>query len=582
MDKRKRIIELVSKGALSVDEGLDLLESMAKEESKRTEATEFTSDQVEKNINEKIEKTEIKKEAEPVIEEETAIKEPEELDEEKINEEKRQKDEEELEQLATEINRFSAEIDGINEALAAAKNELAEVEEALAERENVLDEDYYEEKKEYENEIINLQKQIELISMIEEVDNHVELAELNRKLTSVMEKLRDLENLAVNDEKIEELQVKAKELKAEVERLSNNKSEKVKELHSLKMKRWSTKAKNMSKNIDIPNEWRDGASKTIDKAGDVFDETSRTVSDIFRQTVQTTREALENVNWKDIEINLGNTKEATERFDHEWLFEDTTATILDFKNADGNIQIKPSLNDNIKVNANIKLFGTIDEDTPIEAFESRSTIRIDEDKFKFHVPNKNVAVDMIIYLPAREYDYIHLNSLNGDVTFNELATRDIYVKATNGDIFFNDLTATMLEIKGTNGDITLNDIDLRDLLVGTVNGDVRIVGAVQSSDVKTTNGDIRMTLLDSQLIRIVGSSVNGDVKISYPVEVGLEIDAKSTFGVVKSRLSNTQSTFAKKAKDKTNYFTRLGKEDICRATVRTTTGNILFKDTDND
>lgn len=570
MDKRKRIIELVSKGVLSVDEGLDLLESMANEESQRTEATEFTSDSVEEKLHEAVEP-----------QTEKTKKEEHDTTEETLNDEKHQENEAELEQLATEINRFSAEIDGINDDLARAKNELAAVEEQLTDRQTTLNEDYYEEKKAYENELINLQKQIELISMIEEVDNHVELAELNKKLTKVMEKLHGLENLAASDPEITELKGKAETLKQEVDRLSDMKSDKVKALHSLKMKRWSTKAKNVSETIDIPNEWRDGASKTIDKAGDLLDETSRTVSDLFRQTFHSTKEALENVNWKDIDISLGKMKEATESFDHEWLFENTTATILDFKNADGNIQIKPSLNDNIKVNAHIKLFRKVDEATPIEAFEARSTIQIDGDKFKFHVPNKSVAVDMIVYLPKREYDYIRLNSLNGDVTFNDLKTRDIYVKATNGDIFFNHLTATMLEVKGTNGDITLKEIDLRDLLVGTVNGDIRIVGAVQSSDVKTTSGDIRMTLLDSDLIRVVGSSVNGDVKISYPTEVGLEIDAKSTFGHVKSRLSDTQSTLSAEDKNKTHYFTRVGQEAICRVSVRTTMGNILFKDTNN-
>src|SRR5699024_2664703 len=44
MDERERILELVREGVLSVDEGLDLLESIAKKESKQTEQREFTSE----------------------------------------------------------------------------------------------------------------------------------------------------------------------------------------------------------------------------------------------------------------------------------------------------------------------------------------------------------------------------------------------------------------------------------------------------------------------------------------------------------------------------------------------------------
>ena len=138
----------------------------------------------------------------------------------------------------------------------------------------------------------------------------------------------------------------------------------------------------------------------------------------------------------------------------------------------------------------------------------------------------------------------------------------------------------MLEVKGTNGNITLKNIDLRDLLVSTVNGDVRIVGHVQSSDVNTTNGDIRFTLDGEELIRIAGGSVNGDVKISLPKETGLEIEAKSTFGKVKSRLTNIDSFLGKERKGNTHTFRRIGTGDICRVNVQTTTGNVLLKDTE--
>src|SRR5690625_6876803 len=44
MDERERILELVREGVLSVDEALDLLENVAKKESKQTEKREFTSE----------------------------------------------------------------------------------------------------------------------------------------------------------------------------------------------------------------------------------------------------------------------------------------------------------------------------------------------------------------------------------------------------------------------------------------------------------------------------------------------------------------------------------------------------------
>ena len=575
MGERERILELVREGILSIDEALDLLESVANKESKKSEERDFVSEDI---FEKKAEPVETEVEAEP---EKEAEEEPVEATEEEKDVENN-KIEEELEELANELNRYSVKIDEINEEITAKKQEVSEIEQDLADKKDVLTEEYFEKKSELENKLINIRKEIELISLIEEIDSTNELNSLNADLTKVMEDLRDLEAKSLTSEEIQEADARIASLQTEIQDLTDAKNEWLKEMHSLKMKQWTTKAKQMSESIEIPEEWRDNANKTMERASDIFAETSRSLGDVFRQTVRTTKDTINNMDWKDIDINFNLPKQAKVTFEDEWLFENTTATILDFKNANGDLIFKPSMNDSIKVIAKIKMHGNIQEATPKEAFEARSVIKIDEDQFTFHVPNKSVVADMIIYLPKRNYDYIRSNSFNGDVHFKEITTRDIFVKATNGNISIDDMQATMLEVKGTNGDITLTELYLRDLLVSTVNGGVRVVGEVQSSDVHTTNGDIRMTLSGNELIRVVGGSVNGDVKISLPEGVGLEIEAKSTFGKVQSRLSNIESSLEAAKKGKTHRLRRISDGEICRVKAQTTTGNVLFKDTDKE
>lgn len=575
MGERERILELVREGILSVDDALDLLESVANKESKKSEERDFVSEDI---FEKKAEPVETEVEVEP---EKEAEEEPVEATEEEKDVENN-KIEEELEELANELNRYSVKIDEINEEITAKKQEVSEIEQDLADKKDVLTEEYFEKKSELENKLINLRKEIELISLIEEIDSTNELNSLNADLTKVMEDLRDLEAKSLTSEEIQEADARIASLQTEIQDLTDAKNEWLKKMHSLKMKQWTTKAKQMSESIEIPEEWRDNANKTMERASDIFAETSRSLGDVFRQTVRTTKDTINNMDWKDIDINFNLPKQAKVTFEDEWLFENTTATILDFKNANGDLIFKPSMNDSIKVVAKIKMHGNIQEATPKEAFEARSVIKIDEDQFTFHVPNKSVVADMIIYLPKRNYDYIRSNSFNGDVHFKEITTRDIFVKATNGNISIDDMQATMLEVKGTNGDITLTELYLRDLLVSTVNGGVRVVGEVQSSDVHTTNGDIRMTLSGNELIRVVGGSVNGDVKISLPEGVGLEIEAKSTFGKVQSRLSNIESSLEAAKKGKTHRLRRISDGEICRVKAQTTTGNVLFKDTDKE
>lgn len=504
MDNRERILELVSQGVLSVEEGLDLLESLSKQEAKKTEKTEFTSEQVE--VEDSSVEFEEQEEVKADAEEEPSA---EETDAEA------QAVEDELERLANQINQYSVGIDFLNKDLAALKLEQAEID--------------------------------------------VELAQEKDE-----KKLKYLTN------KKETLQQEIKEVTAE-------KNKRMKDMHSLKMKRWTSKAKQFSGTIDIPQEWREEASETINKAGKLIDSSSQTIGSLLRETVEKTKETLGNIDWGEVKKDF-TLKEASS-FEHEWLFENTTASILDFKNANGNIEFKPSINENIKISAEIKIYGKVEELTPLEAFESRSTIRIDEENFVFHIPSKMIRADLVIYLPQRNYDYIHLNTFNGDVKFNEMLVGDIYVKVTSGDVVFDQLAASMLEIKSTNGDVNLTDVHLRDLLLNATNGDVRVIGEIQSLDTNTVNGDVLLTLSGDEMIQVTASSVQGDVKVSLPTALSLEIEAKTTLGQIKSRLKGAEKAQMATGKHQSYVLNRIGSTELCRVKLQTTSGHILLKDT---
>ena len=54
-------------------------------------------------------------------------------------------------------------------------------------------------------------------------------------------------------------------MQEEIKQLMDEKNELLKEMHDIKMKQWTTKAKQVSKNLDIPKEWREGEQKRLIK-----------------------------------------------------------------------------------------------------------------------------------------------------------------------------------------------------------------------------------------------------------------------------------------------------------------------------
>jgi DUF4097 and DUF4098 domain-containing protein YvlB/exonuclease VII large subunit len=577
MNERERILDLVKQGILSTEEGLDLLESLAKKEEEKHVKKEFSTEEKITPANDKSLDEEIEKELEDLDEEIDRISEEVEQTE---DEEVQSELEEELEELANEVNQYSADLDRVNEKLSEAKGELRDAEEELRE----IKEERLEEKKEaiddLTEDIENLQKELRLIESIEEVDNREEIEQIKDEIVTLQEELEELK--AEDDEEvqgtIEKLEEQIAQAKEDVSAYQEEKAEIMRKLHSSKMKQWTTRAKQVSKRLEIPEEWKEGASEAIEKAGEQIEITGKDLGGFIRNTIQSAKGVFDHVEWTDMNIRVP--KLSATEFEHEWLFEDSTATILDFKNANGNVKFESSTTEDIKISAKIKLYGKMDEETPLEAFNARAIIEEDEDKLTFHVPNKRVAADMIVYLPERTYDYLAVNLLNGNVTSDPLKVKDIYVKSTNGNITFYNLEATMLETKGTNGEVTLKGATLRDLLVSTVNGSIRFKGAAQSSDVSTTNGDIRFTLTGDEATRVKSTSVNGNVKIAIPESVGVEGEAKTVFGKVKSRLSGVNASEEKAQNKHAFSFHREGAQEELKLFAKTTTGNVLLKDTE--
>lgn len=503
MQERERILELVKKGILSTEEALDLLENLAKKESREAAQKEYS----------KVEKETL--ETEPAAEEEPVTEE----DEERIDIDKV------LEELANEASSYSVELDRLEKEMNDVESQLTEAEEELLE-----------------------------IGAMEDLDG-MDAAKEARKET---------------------LKSQIKDLEARYEALKTEHDELMKKLHNVKMKQWSTQAKRFVKNVDIPSDWKENASETVGQVGEKVAQAGTEFAKVMKGTLDS---VMENVDWKDVNVRIPSV--ATKKFSHEFVYPASTASILDFKIANGNVTFKQAEDDAIRIDANIKLYGKMETEDAFQAFQRRSAVKETEDTLQFHVPNKRVRIDMTVYLPKRTYDYTAVHMLNGNVTFDNFNGKDVYVKSTNGKLAFNNSEAVMLETKGTNGNVALVDSKLRDLLISNINGDIIIRGEVTSSNVATVNGTVRVTLTGDDLIRLDATSVNGRVKVAVPHELDVEAEVRTNFGKIYNRMQDIE--VVDERKERTNQalrFRRIRKGEAFQLTAGTTAGSVLLKDTD--
>jgi len=321
----------------------------------------------------------------------------------------------------------------------------------------------------------------------------------------------------------------------------------------------------------LPDDWQDQARDTLNDFGSTMRDASSQIAHLVKDTVGN---VMDNVDWKDITIKVPGL--ATEKFSQSFDYPDSQATILDLKVANGDVVFKPWDQDGFKIDADIKLYGKFNEATPLDAFNERARIEVNDDHLIFQVPNKRVSADLTVYFPARDYDHVTVRLLNGSVIFNQIHGKDFYVKSTNGDIQFNDAQVVMIEAQGVNGSLKVDGGSVHDVFLETVNGDIKVTATPQTAQLTTVNGTIRGTYAEA-FHTLNASSVNGNVKLAFPVAAALNGQVKTRFGAVKSRLDQVSANKGTKALD----LHRDG-EGSGEVTVSTTSGTILLKDTDNN
>lgn len=532
MKERERVLELVKKGILTSEEALILLENMAteKDEKQIEKAAEKVDTQNIGTTNKEDQVADLMDALEKGEAEGPTVDSFEENTQDSA-EKDRENLERILDELATKANRASAELDEVNAEIAGIKEEIKEVAEEIG--------------------TLDTKEELDALTEDEQVqrkDLHVLLAQLEEKLAT-----QSTEKTALEEE-----------------------------LKNIRKEQWKGQWNDTKEKVSsqFSEEWKDQATDTFNQVGGKVAEVGGQVGEFLKKTFNSFSDTMnDNVEWKDIKMKVPGV--ATTKFEHEFNYPNPQASLIDVKVANGTVVFKTWDQEDVKVEAKIKLYGKMAGDSPMEAFLERSDIDVDDETISFQVPNKRVKADLTFYLPKRTYDHVSVKLLNGNVLVEELTAKDVYTKSTNGTITFKKIDATMLEIEGVNGEIKVLEGTILDNIIETVNGDVSISAAPESLSVSLINGDIRITAKEKTLRRVEASSANGNIKLALPNNLGVEGQVKTNLGSINSRLTDIE--VVREKKDRGNqqlHFRRVLEESIAQINASTTTGSIFLKDTD--
>jgi len=301
-------------------------------------------------------------------------------------------------------------------------------------------------------------------------------------------------------------------------------------------------------------------------------EIGKSVKDIFTSLTDAVKN---NVDLKEVNIKVPSL--AKREFATTFRFPAEDLTIIDVENLNGGIKILPFPNDEIKVDVTGYVAGAKDED-PVNYFTQTATIDAKDGKLTINSTKRiNVKADYTIFLPENViYDYLSIKTTNGALSLSSIKAQDVYLKNVNGSINVDQVDLTMLEVKNVNGSIQVEDSSMRDAAVEGVNGTVIFRGKPESLRISTMNGSLRVTLEGDDLKKVIASSVSGSVKLALPKGIGLDLDAETMRGTVKSRLLDTQVVHQT---ERTLSLKRFA-ENVAVVSAENKNGSIYLKDVD--
>lgn len=317
------------------------------------------------------------------------------------------------------------------------------------------------------------------------------------------------------------------------------------------------------------------AKTEFEKAKPQIKEVTKQTAEIFKSTFSllggTVRDYVKSEDGLFIKPSAASTT-----IEKSFTFEDLSA--IDVEETSGKIEFVGSDDDQFTVDAQIKIYGSLDEGDAAELFDEKSSVEVVDNRLKFTVLNKRMNVDLLFKVPQKKLNNLSIKTINGDVILNGLLVEDAYLKSTNGNIKVENNEVTNLEVEGVNGQLKLTKNKVFATVISMVNGSISANGNIEKIKVKLVNGDIKLTLNQETLRVVEANNVNGAVKLAVPRKLGIKGEIRTTFGKIFDKLEDLSTvTEQNNSSEKFKSVEREGIEHVS-LDIKTTTGNIYIKD----
>lgn len=545
MNEKDRILNLVQKGIITMDEALTLLEASENKKDHHSDSTYKTIVDEKKDGNQQMEKSELDDQIEGFAD-----------------------------KLITSGKSFSNKISKyVQEKMKQSDKHAKEVDFS----DQYLKDQEQEQQRFFEkNNIPESVKKVMLEDLTEEYDEKNQVLQvLSEQEMIAKQRLRELEIFQEMDDLTDEMRGQQDELKENLKYIDRQIQEVKNQLDKIEEKRLSIRNASSPRSSEtLQSKAGEITKSTLDFTDEAIKGSQKLSQDISSQV----KGLMKNFKMKDVNLSFEVPWVKTQTMNHVFEFDGTNIHDLDIKVINGSLNIVSHDKDDIQIESELRFHGNFD-DFSVKTFENLSTISQEEGRLVFHVTSPRLSIDATVYLPAKTFEEIKVHLTNGDLTLQDITVSTLNVHNKNGDIKLNHLIADTTELSNMKGDLECVDIGFQDILAKNISGDIQIKGNMTNANLETVSGDILITKKNNESSKLQAKAMNGDIKLSQPDSMSLMIDAQSSSGQIYQRLSEKTNKELNND-DSIGTFHRLFKEDVgqLEATIRVMNGDIWLKD----
>lgn len=258
---------------------------------------------------------------------------------------------------------------------------------------------------------------------------------------------------------------------------------------------------------------------------------------------------------------------------------DVSTVIADIAN--GQLEIYPSQDGQLRAECSIKAYRAENEIQAKRDFQDKFIFIADDNKLRIISELKTTQVNVILYVPEKQFETITVRLFNGGFTMKRIDASLLKVKTANGKVELKNSEFDDAELETANGAIHVQDVKGKVLETETLNGRIYVDGDIQTIETKSLNGNVVVTSRCKEARKVEAKTLAGNVELYIPSHLPLKGQVSSNLGKMDVLLSDVdhvheQGQFMQKT-------VRFSKEDGVAAAApmlvygETKTGSVLVR-----